>query len=51
MTVEASGVEQGRRQLNGIQTTGRERRNLSEPAYGIVRSDGVPVVTRDARFS
>jgi hypothetical protein len=35
MGIEASGVEPGLRQLNGVQTTGRDYRTLSEVEFGI----------------
>lgn len=35
------------RQLNGPQTTGREFRNLSEPIFGIKRTNDVDVPMRD----
>jgi uncharacterized protein len=47
MTVRASGIEPGQRQLNGPQTTGREYRNLSRPVHAITRDDDVPVRMRD----
>jgi hypothetical protein len=31
MDIKASGIEPGQRRLNGLQTTGREYRNLSQP--------------------
>jgi len=46
-TVRASGTAPGQRKLNGLQTTGREYRNLSEPEYGMRRDDDVPVPMRD----
>jgi putative CocE/NonD family hydrolase len=47
MTIKASGVEPGQRRLNGIQTTGREYRNLTEPTFEIDRTNDVPIETRD----
>ena len=47
MEIKASGIEPGQRQLNGPQTTGREYRNLSQPAYAMVEDDDVPVPMRD----
>jgi len=48
MRSTVSGIEEGQRQLNGPQTSGREYRNLSEPQHGeTVRDDDVPVPMRD----
>jgi uncharacterized protein len=47
MSSKASGIEPGQRRLNGIQTTGREFRNLSEPAFEISQTDDVAVLMRD----
>ncbi|GGF30665.1 CocE/NonD family hydrolase [Subtercola lobariae] len=47
MKIEASGIEQGQRQLNGPQTTGREYRNLSEVRYAMHRENNVSVPMRD----
>jgi uncharacterized protein len=44
---KVAGVEPGQRQLNGPQTTGREYRNLSEPAYGMRCDEDVAVAMRD----
>jgi len=44
---KVAGVEPGQRQLNGPQTTGREYRNLSEPAHGMRCDQDVAVVMRD----
>ena len=45
--VRASGIESGKRHLNGPQTTGREYRNLSQPSHGMTRDDDVAVPVRD----
>ena len=47
MEIKASGIEPGQRHLNGPQTTGREYRNLSQPAHAMVEDDDVPVPMRD----
>ncbi len=47
MSGTASGTGPGERRLNGIQTSGREFRNLSEPAFGIDQADDVAVAMRD----
>lgn len=47
MVSKVAGDGQGERRLNGPQTTGRVYRNLSEPAYEMIREDDVPVVMRD----
>jgi hypothetical protein len=47
MDKSVSGTEPGQRQLNGVQTTGRQYRNLSEPKYAIARDNDVPVPMRD----
>jgi predicted acyl esterase len=47
MTVQASGIEPGQRRLNGPQTTGREYRNLSQPAHAITQDNDVAVPMRD----
>jgi putative CocE/NonD family hydrolase len=47
MTVKAAGLASGERRLNGVQTTGRELRNLSEPSYSMRRTDNVGVTVRD----
>jgi putative CocE/NonD family hydrolase len=44
---KVSGIEPGQRQLNGPQTTGREYRNLSEPAHGMRSDQDVAAVMRD----
>jgi putative CocE/NonD family hydrolase len=45
--IKASGIEAGQRQLNGVQTTGREFRNLSQPTYDMVQTNNVAVPMRD----
>ena len=47
MSEKAAGLAPGERRLNGIQTTGREYRNLSEPSFTIRRSNNVSVTVRD----
>jgi hypothetical protein len=47
MEIKASGIEPGQRRLNGPQTTGRDYRNLSQPAHAIVRDDDMAVPMRD----
>ncbi|WP_317451408.1 CocE/NonD family hydrolase [Gordonia jinghuaiqii] len=42
-----SGVDKGQRRLNGIQTSGREFRDLSEPVYEMAASINVEVPMRD----
>ena len=44
---KVAGVGRGQRQLNGPQTTGREYRNLSEPAHGMRCDQDVAVGMRD----
>jgi putative CocE/NonD family hydrolase len=45
--VQASGIDQGQRRLNGPQTTGREYRNLSQPIHVMTHDDDVVVPMRD----
>ena len=45
--VRCSGTEPGQRPLAGIQTTGRDYRNLSQPQHAIRREDSVAVAMRD----
>jgi predicted acyl esterase len=45
--LRVSGIEPGQRRLNGPQTTGRDYRNLSQPAHAIALDDDVPVPMRD----
>jgi uncharacterized protein len=47
MDIQASGVEPGRRHLNGVQTTGRDYRALSEVEFGIRRTNNVEIMVRD----
>ncbi len=48
MRETVSGIEQGQRQLNGPQTSGREYRNLSEPQYDkTIRDEDVAAPMRD----
>lgn len=42
-----SGIEPGQRRLNAPQTTGRDYRNLSQPAFTTTRDDDVRVPMRD----
>ena len=46
-TIQSSGIEPGQRRLNGPQTTGRNYRNLSQPACAMTRDDDVAVPMRD----
>ena len=45
--IKASGIEPGQRRLNGPQTTGRDYRNLSQPAFESVIDEDVAVPMRD----
>jgi putative CocE/NonD family hydrolase len=45
--IQSSGIEAGQRRLNGPQTTGREYRNLSQPAHAMTSDDDVAVPMRD----
>jgi uncharacterized protein len=45
--IHCSGIEPGQRRLNGPQTTGREYRNLSQPAHAMTSDDDVAVPMRD----
>ncbi len=45
--LRAAGIDPGQRKLNGPQTTGRDYRNLSEPAYGMRCDQDVAAVMRD----
>ena len=47
MTKSVSGMEPGQRQLNGLQTTGRDYRNLSKPDYAIACDEDVVAPMRD----
>jgi putative CocE/NonD family hydrolase len=47
MSGKASGLAPGERRLNGVQTTGREYHNLSEPSFTIRRTNNVGVSVRD----
>lgn len=47
MDKTASGVDPGQRRLNGIQTSGREYRNLSEPQHNMEQINDVAVPMRD----
>src|ERR1039458_4937719 len=47
MDIKASGVEPGHRQPNGVQTTGRDYRALSEVEFGIRRTNDVEIAVRD----
>jgi uncharacterized protein len=47
MTGKVSGDSPGQRQLNGIQTTGRDYRALSAPDFGTTQDDDVAVPMRD----
>jgi uncharacterized protein len=45
--MQCSGAEPGQRQLAGIQTTGRQYRNLSEPEFAIATENSVRVPMRE----
>ena len=45
--IKASGDGPGQRRLNGLQTTGREYRNLSEAEFNTKRTDDVAIALRD----
>ena len=45
--IKSAGLGPGERQLNGVQTTGRDYRNLSEPAFGMRRTNDVEIEVRD----
>lgn len=47
MTQRVAGIEAGQRHLNGLQTTGRDYRNLSEPNYQTRRTNNVGITVRD----
>ena len=47
MPTSVAGFGPGERRLNGVQTTGRDYRNLSEPAFGMRRTNDVEVAVRD----
>ena len=47
MTPHVSGIEPGQRRLNGVQTTARTFRNLSEPTHRVATSFDVAVAMRD----
>jgi uncharacterized protein len=47
MTIKASGIEPGQRQLNGLQTTGRDYRSLSKAEFEIKRTNDVAISMRD----
>lgn len=47
MSIKVAGIGPGERHLNGAQTTGREYINLSEPEYGMHRTNNVGIRVRD----
>jgi putative CocE/NonD family hydrolase len=47
MSEKVAGLAPGQRRLNGIQTTGREYRDLSEPSFKIRRTNNLSVLMRD----
>jgi uncharacterized protein len=47
MSKMVAGLAPGERRLSGIQTTGREYRNLSEPSFRIRRTNNVGIAVRD----
>jgi uncharacterized protein len=44
---KVSGTEPGQRRLNGVQTSGRALRNLSQPRYSTLRTRDVEIEVRD----
>jgi uncharacterized protein len=47
MSEKAAGTGPGERHLNGLQTTGRQYVNLSEPSFTMRRTDNVGVTVQD----
>lgn len=47
MAHQSAGLGPGERRINGIQTTGRDYRNLSEPAFAVARTNNVGIAVRD----
>ncbi len=47
MLGKVAGFALGERHLNGVQTTGREYSNLSEPSFTIRRTNNISVTVRD----
>ena len=47
MPRKVAGRAPGERHLNGVQTTGREYRDLSEPSFKVRRSNNVGIAVRD----
>ncbi len=47
MSATIAGFGSGQRRLNGEQTTGRDYRNLSEPAFATRRTNDVEIAVRD----
>jgi hypothetical protein len=47
LLTRVSGIEPGQRLLNGVQTSGRPLRNLSEPRYATLRTRDVEIEVRD----
>ena len=47
MVQPIAGTEPGQRLLNGVQTTGRDYRNLSEPEFTTRRTNNVGIAVRD----
>src|SRR5258708_973924 len=46
-SIQSSGIDPGQRRLNGPRTTGRNFRNLSQPAHVMTHDDDVAVPMRD----
>jgi uncharacterized protein len=47
MAERVAGMGPGERRLNGLQTTGREYANLSEPSFAMRRANNVEISVRD----
>ena len=47
MVQPIAGTEPGQRLLNGVQTTGRDYRNLSQPEFTTRRTNNVGIAVRD----
>jgi putative CocE/NonD family hydrolase len=49
MSIKAAGLDPGQRHLNGLQTTGREYRHLSDVEFNIKRTNDVAISMRDGK--